>query len=124
MQHKNTKLEFWIDINLPPSMKTWIIERFEMEAKSFSEMGFQTTDDVTIFNEASKKENVIIITTKDTDYIYLRKSKNTNSPKVLHINTGNISKADLKKLVYNSFENIIRLFIETNHLIVELNLEK
>ena len=124
MQPDKTILEFWIDVNLPSVMKTWIIEGFGVDAKSFLELGFETTDDVVIFNKASKKENIIIITTKDTDYIYLRNEKKTNSPKVLHINTGNISKADLKKLVYKCFENIIEIFTLTKHLIVELNTEK
>ena len=124
MQPDKKILEFWIDVNLPSAMKAWIMGGFGENAKSFIELGFKTTEDAVIFNEASKKVNIIIITTKDTDYVYLRKEKKTNSPKVLHINTGNISKADLKKLVYNSFENIIEIFTITKHLIVELNTEK
>ena len=124
MQPDTPPLEFWIDVNLPSAMKTWIIDGFKIKAKSFIELGYGTTDHAVVFNDASKLENIIIITTKDTDYVYLRNEKKINFPKVLHINTGNISKADLKKLVFTSFDNIIGIFKETKHLIVELNTDK
>jgi predicted nuclease of predicted toxin-antitoxin system len=91
-------LEFWIDINLPPALKDWIVYDFHTQAKTFLEMGFQLADDAFIFNEAAKNEHTIIITTKYTDYLYLSKDKG-HPPKILHINTGNIAKSELKKLI-------------------------
>ena len=120
MQPEN--LEFWIDINLPPAMKEWIINDFHNNAKTFLEMGFEEEDDAIIFNKAAKNNNIVIITTKDTDYIYLSKSKGF-PPKVLHINTGNISKADLKKLFYASFKDVLDIFTQTKQGVVELSVQ-
>ena len=111
--------EFWIDVNLPPAMKNWIAEDFQFSARTFTEMGFQEEDDSIIFNIASHKKQIIIITTKDTDYIYLSKDKGI-PPKILHINTGNISKAELKKLFYASFKDAVEIFLNTKQLVVEL----
>lgn len=76
MQPDKTSLEFWINVNLPFAIKILITEGFKINPKSFVELGHETTDDVVNFNQAYKMENIIIIiTTKDTDYIYLRKEK-------------------------------------------------
>ena len=83
-------LEFWIDNNLPPKMAIWLKEDFKVSAKSFLELGFQTTDDRKIFEIAANKINTIIITTKDIDFIKLSNEK-SKLPRILYLNIGNIS---------------------------------
>ncbi len=53
MQVQN--LEFWIDNNLPPKMADWLQIDFNVSAKSFQELGFQTTEDREVFRKASQK---------------------------------------------------------------------
>ncbi len=72
MQHQN--LEFWIDNILPPKMATWLEKDFKVVAKSFQELGFQSTEDREVFRIASRRINTVIITTKDVDFINLYRS--------------------------------------------------
>ena len=78
-------LEFWIDNNLPPKMAIWLKEDFKVSAKSFQELGFQTTDDIKIFKIAANKINTIIITTKDIDFVNIS-NKISDLPKILYLN--------------------------------------
>ncbi|MGN6297270.1 MAG: DUF5615 family PIN-like protein [Ginsengibacter sp.] len=66
MQSDN--LEFWIDVNLPPSMAIWIQDDFGCSAKSFKDLNFDKEQDVVVFTKAAKKLNTIVITTKDIDF--------------------------------------------------------
>ena len=115
-------LEFWIDNNLPPQMAIWLQEDFEVSAKSFYELNFQKTEDRKIFEIAANRLNTIIITTKDIDFIKLSEEK-TTLPKILYVNVGNISNKKLKELIYKSFNQVLRMFLETNELLVEINNE-
>jgi len=115
------KLEFWIDHNLPPKMASWLNNDFSVSAKSFQELGYQATDDREIFRIASKKINTIIITTKDIDFVNLT-SETVSPPKVLYLNVGNISNKRLKKLIYKSFPEVIRIFSETDNSLVEISI--
>lgn len=51
---QQNSLEFWIDVNLPPVMATWIQEDFGIVAKSFKELNFDCEQDVIVFNIAAK----------------------------------------------------------------------
>lgn len=115
-------LEFWIDNNLPPQMAIWLKEDFNVSAKSFYELNFQTTDDEIVFEIAANKLNTIIITTKDIDFVKLSEKK-TAIPKILYLNIGNVSNKKLKELIYKSFKQVLRMFLETDELLVEINNE-
>lgn len=114
-------LEFWIDNNLPPKMAIWLKEDFKVSAKSFQELGFQTTDDIKIFTIAANKINTIIITTKDIDFVNIS-NKISDLPKILYLNVGNISNKKLKEIIYKSFKEVIRMFLETDYSLIELTI--
>jgi len=46
------KLEFWVDMNLPSCLADWINIELKVSAKSFIELGYQTTSDLEIFRNA------------------------------------------------------------------------
>ncbi len=115
-------LEFWIDNNLPPKMAKWLIDDFNVSAKSFLELGFQTMDDKEVFKLATIKINTIIITTKDIDFIKLSNLE-IKTPKILYLNVGNISNKKLKIIIYKSFKDVIKTFLKTNESLVEINNE-
>lgn len=71
MQPNN--FEFWIDLNLPPSLANWIITNHNMLAKSFVELGFLQTTDADVYKQALNHPNIIIITSKDIDFIYMQR---------------------------------------------------
>jgi predicted nuclease of predicted toxin-antitoxin system len=83
------KMEFWIDVNLPPAMAIWIQEDFGVSAKSFNELNFDTEQDVTIFSIAANRLNTIVITTKDVDFKNLAEEIAIH-PKILYLNIGNV----------------------------------
>jgi predicted nuclease of predicted toxin-antitoxin system len=62
MQPNN--LEFWIDLNLPPAMEKWLQEDFQVSAKSFKELNFETEEDISIFKQASNRINTIVLRQK------------------------------------------------------------
>lgn len=112
-------LEFWIDLNLPPALASWLISDFKVSAKSFNELGFNFTTDAEIFKKAKQKGNAIVITTKDIDFVYLAEEIGT-PPRILYINTGNISNQQLREIINHSFEEVIRIFEETDQTLIEL----
>jgi len=112
-------LEFWIDVNLPPALAVWLQDEFKVNAKFFKELGLAAVSDFEVFKLASKRLNTIIITTKDYDFVLFGEELSA-PPKILYLNTGNISNKELKKIVLNSFKNVIRIFSQTNQTIVEI----
>lgn len=113
------ELEFWIDMNLPPAMAIWIQDEFNMKAKTFSDLGFSDAADAFIFKAAKKQKNVIVITTKDIDFVFLEQEIGA-PPKILYINTGNITNKELHLVISKSFHNVIITFTKTNQTILEI----
>ena len=117
MQQNN--LEFWIDVNLPPIMAEWIEEGFNVSAKSFKELNFDTEKDIVVYANAVKRFNTVIITTKDIDFKNFAEYRGS-PPKVLYLNVGNISNKLLKEIVYKSFKEVLRIFSETDDALIEI----
>jgi predicted nuclease of predicted toxin-antitoxin system len=113
-------LEFWIDHNLPPKMANWLQKDFKVVAKSFQELGFESTEDISVFRIAAAKINTVIITTKDVDFVTL--SDQINTPRILYLNVGNISNKKLKEVIYNSFGEALKIFLETDNSLVEISI--
>ncbi len=114
-------LEFWIDLNLPPQMASWLLDDFNVAAKSFKELGFEFKGDAEVFRIAAKVINTIVITTKDIDFINLQ-NEIGSPPKILFLNIGNISNKQLRQLIANNFAEVLRLFTQTNNSFVEISL--
>ena len=117
----NAKLEFWIDVNLPPSMAKWIMDEYPVSAKSFAELNIAHKSDFEIFQFAMGQIATVIITTKDIDFVNFH-DQHITTPKILKIQTGNISNKALKKIILSTFQEVIRLFTETNQTLVEINI--
>lgn len=113
-------LEFWIDFNLPPKMALWLSEGFNVQAKSFKELNFDTTPDVEIFKIAATKSNIIVITAKDVDFIDYQHVIGA-PPKILYISVGNISNENLKKLIQEKFAEILQLFLKPDTSFIEIS---
>ena len=84
------ELEFWIDLNLPPQMASWLKDGFEVNAKSFKDLLFSEVADVEVYKIAAKQHNKIIITTKDIDFSNYQNMVGA-APRILYLNIGNIS---------------------------------
>ena len=114
-------IEFWIDFNLPPEMAVWLKEGFMVSAKSFRELNFDTTPDVDVYKIAAQQSNVIVITTKDVDFIDYQKVIGA-PPKILYISVGNISNQNLKKIIQHNFADILQLFLQSDTSLIEISI--
>jgi predicted nuclease of predicted toxin-antitoxin system len=116
------ELEFWIDLNLPPKLANWLIEGFNVKAKSFKDLLFTDMPDVEVYKIAAKKSNMIIITTKDIDFSNYQNIVGA-PPRILYLNVGNISNRNLKLLIQERFAEILQLFLTTNEPLIEISTE-
>lgn len=114
------KFEFWIDLNLPPKMANWLIENFNVIAKSFKELDFETTPDAEVYKIAATHKNIIVITTKDVDFKNLQ-SAIGSPPRILYLNTGNISNEKLRKLILAKFAEVLQLFSDPENIFIEIS---
>ncbi len=113
-------LEFWIDLNLPPKLANWLIEGFNVNAKSFKDLSFSDTPDVEVYKIAATKSNMVIITTKDIDFSNYQNVVGA-PPRILYLNVGNISNKNLKILIGEKFAEILQLFLITKEPLIEIS---
>ena len=100
-------------------MAKWLMEDFNVTAKSFWELKFNLAPNTDVFKIAAEKKNIIVITTKDIDFVKLQADKGS-PPKILYINVGNISNNELRVIINKSFGNALEIFIKTNKQLVEI----
>ncbi len=100
-------MKFLVDAQLPPLLKSWLIERGHdcVHALDLPQKD-RTTDDEIIRIVA---EQGLILISKDTDFLKLKLLLN-KPEKLLLITTGNLRNADLAALFESNFESVMRLF--------------
>lgn len=112
-------LEFWIDMNLPSVLAEWIRDEHELKAKTFSELDFENTKDYEVFEMAALNPCVVVITTKDYDFVDMTELAGS-IPKVLYINIGNVTNKQLKEIFHDHFPEAIKLLSKTNQQLIEI----
>jgi predicted nuclease of predicted toxin-antitoxin system len=112
-------LEFWIDINLPPILAEWIIKEYKLSVKTFRELGFENTNDYEVFKKAAQNPLIIVITTKDYDFVEMINMPGS-LPKILYLNVGNVTNKQLREIFDNHFAEAIKIFSKTNQQLVEI----
>lgn len=113
-------VHFWIDLNLPHSLVTWLTETYGVKGQSFAEMGFERLSDAAVYKQASTQFATVIITTKDIDFVSLSTDKRLKLPKILYLNIGNVSNTLLKEILIKSFEKALELLLLDENTIVEI----
>ena len=111
------KIRIWTDTNISPAIAKWLNEEFYVNATSFYKLNFHTETDYNIFMEA--KANDVIFITKDKDYKKLLLTFKV-PPYIILIKSGNLSNADLKKLLQQSLQKCLDLILKHNYHIVEI----
>ena len=112
-------LEFWIDLNLPSVLAEWIRDEHQLKAKTFSELNFENTKDYEVFKMAALNPCIVVITTKDYDFVEMTDFPGT-LPKVLYMNIGNVTNKQLKEIFNNHFPEAIKLLSKTNQQLIEI----
>jgi predicted nuclease of predicted toxin-antitoxin system len=85
-----------IDAQLSPKLAVWITEKFGFESCSAKFLGFETSNDKTIFDFAKSKNATVI--TKDDDFVRLSNTYGS-PPKVIWLTCGNTSKTRVKEIL-------------------------
>ena len=116
------KLEFWVDMNLPSCLADWINIEFKVPAKSFLELGYQTTSDLEVFKNAANHPNVIVITTKDYDFVDI-KNQEGGKPRILYLNIGNVTNKILRQIFDLYFLDAFKILSQPNQSLVEIKNE-
>lgn len=112
------QFDFIVDTQLPPLLCEFFVHRnYNAVHTTNYEMGHLLTDSQ--IREIAIKENRIIVT-KDDDFIDYFLIKGA-PPKVLLIETGNISNKDLLVLLSTYFEEIIIAFEGLSDLVIVQN---
>lgn len=112
-------LEFWIDVNLPAILAEWIGKEYKLKAKTFRELNFDNTKDYEVFKTAAENPLVVVITTKDYDFVEMTKLPG-NLPKVLYMNIGNVTNKQLKEIFDKHFPEALKLLSKTNQQLIEI----
>ena len=86
----------------------------------FKELGFEITPDAEVYKIAAKHKNIIVITTKDVDFKNIQ-STIGSPPRILYLNTGNISNEKLKELILVKFEEVLLLFSDPENIFIEIS---
>lgn len=113
------KFEFWIDMNLPSCLADWINTEYNVSAKSFLELGYQTTSDLEVFRDAANNPFVIVITTKDYDFVDI-KNREGSKPRILYLNIGNVTNKILRQIFDLYFFDAFKILSETSQSLVEI----
>jgi len=88
--------EFWIDMNLPPSMASWLSKATGSSCTHFSQLGLETATDSNAFR--AEKEAGVVVLTKDRDLADLVRIYGP-PPQVVWIRLGNTTNHCLRKLL-------------------------
>ena len=94
-------------------------DEYKLKAKTFRELDFENTKDYEVFKQAALNPFVVVITTKDYDFVGMTELPN-NLPKVLFMNIGNVTNKQLKEIFDNHFPEAIKLLSKTNQQLIEI----
>lgn len=103
-------MEFWLDAQLSPAFRNWLIAEFEVNCLTVKYLGLRDASDDEIFRAARLADNVVVIT-KDYDFVRLF-SRFGPPPKVIWLHFGNTSNERLKEIFNQHFSAILRLLDE------------
>ena len=108
--------EIWLDNQLSSILAKWMYEECQLVVKSAFILQIREKTDSEIFKMAKATGNVILIT-KDADFTQLILQSGA-PPKVIKLNTGNISSIELWNRYKSAVETAIHSLQETDAEII------
>ena len=108
--------EIWVDAQLSPSLAPWIIEKFDVQARSVKWLGLRDASDEQIFEAARAAEAIVM--TKDADFVRLLASHGA-PPYVVWLTFGNTTNARVRQVLEHTLESALRL-IQSGEALVEI----
>jgi predicted nuclease of predicted toxin-antitoxin system len=106
----------WLDAHLSPRIALWMREDLKRDAQALREIGLRDAEDEVIFERARVADAVVL--TKDKDFVDLV-SRLGSPPSVIWLRCGNTSEAELKQILSDHLEDVLR-FISSGEPLVEI----
>jgi predicted nuclease of predicted toxin-antitoxin system len=110
-------MTIWIDARLSPSLAEWITNTFGIPSKAVGDLGLRDAKDFPIF-QAARQARAIVLTKDDADFVHLLEQHGP-PPKVLWLTCGNTSNQHLRRILYATFAQSLRL-LEAGESLVEI----
>ncbi len=107
-------MNIWIDAQLPPSIAVWLTDHFNLTAIALRDLGLRDAEDEEIFS-AARSANALVMT-KDRDFILLLERYGP-PPQVIHLNCGNTSNENLRKILSSTLDDALRLLDHGEELV-------
>lgn len=105
-------MTLYIDANLPPSLASWLKEKFNIDSFSFDHMTWRFSEDEEIFKKLRTIPDSVVLT-KDEDFLNLLDAHGP-PPKIIWITIGNTSNSNLREVLLRQFKEAIALLQENN----------
>ena len=112
-------MNFWIDAQLPPSLAGWLTTTFGVNATSLRDLGLRDSLDTEIFNVARTAGAIVIIISKDSDFVDLVTRLGT-PPQILWVTCGNVTNKHRRQIFTNTFPEAL-LLLQAGEPIVEIS---
>ena len=107
-------MTIWVDAQLPPALASWIVERFQIEARAVRDFSLRHAKDHVIHRAA--REAGVIVMTKDDDFVRLLEQFGP-PPQVLWITCGNTSNARPRSILQHMLPSALRSFEQGENLV-------
>lgn len=108
---------FWVDAQLPPTIATWLSERFGVGACSMRYLGLHAAKDMDIFQRARAAHDVVLIS-KDGDFVGLI-DQHGAPPRLIWVTCGNVTNRRLRQVFEQLFEDALA-HLEAGESVVEI----
>lgn len=118
MPPDTSQVEIWLDVNISPAIAKWMTEYTGITVKSSYSLGFQTLDDLSIYQQA-KNEGLIILISKDTDFPEII-TRLGAPPKLIYLKLGNCDNRTLWNLIKPNLNDVINTLLQTDIDIIEI----
>ena len=110
-------MKIWLDAHIPPGLRVWLSENFDIEAIPLRELELREAKDIDIYRRAASEGAIIM--SKDSDYAELS-SVFGPPPQIMLLTCGNTSNAELREILSHTLEDALRL-IDHGEPLVEIS---
>lgn len=114
------KTEIWLDAQLSPALAPFITEISAIFCVAVRDLGMRDSADIFIFNKAKQHNALVIIITKDSDFVDLIIRLNS-PPKIILLTCGNTSNFYLKKIFSLHLKEALNMLEADENMIIEIS---
>jgi predicted nuclease of predicted toxin-antitoxin system len=95
----------WIDAQLPPALAHWLQTEHGVDAVHVQDLGLLHARDSAIFTAARAADGVVVVVTKDDDFVKLH-GQHGSPPHVVWLRCGNVTNRELRRIVLAAWPRV------------------